>query len=47
MTDLTEELWDKQKGVDTIQYWIIVKNQNLAKGPLKKIEFIKERINLS
>lgn len=41
-----EKLWDKQKGIDTIQYWIIVKNKNIIKGPLKKVDFIKESNNL-
>ncbi|WP_316794729.1 hypothetical protein [Pedobacter frigoris] len=44
-----EDLWNKQKGADSIQYWIIIKDKDIIKGPLTGKEFLSEKrkLNLS
>lgn len=39
------ELWDKQRGIDSFQYWIIKKGDT-AIGPLSKLGFQRKRVEL-
>jgi len=39
------DLWEKQKGVDSFQYWII-KKSNAVIGPLSKRDFERKRAEL-
>ena len=40
------DLWEKQQGVDSNQFWIIEKKKDIVHGPLTAFQYIDLRIQL-
>lgn len=41
--NLQDSLWKKQKGKDTLQFWIIDKSDGTVYGPMEKEEYLRKR----